>query len=85
MRGQCVKMNSGQKWESPLCRQNHAQKVMKVQITENHMRGGGGDSLIKVGMQRVQNLGQTKCLTENLMPMQKSALRPNDWACFHEI
>ena len=45
----------------PLCRQNHAQKVMKVQITENHMRG---DSLIKVGTQRVQNLGQTKCLTE---------------------
>ena len=42
-------------------------KVMKVQITENHMRG---DSLIKVGMQQVQNLGQTKCLTENLMPMK---------------
>ena len=66
----------------PLCRQNHAEKVMKVQITANHMRG---DSLLKVDMQRVQNLGQTKCLTENLMPMQKGALRPNDWASFHEI
>ena len=38
----------------------------------------------KVDMQQVQNVGQTKCLTENLMPMQKSALRPNDWASFHE-
>ena len=46
---------------------------MKVQITENHMQGGGGEGGLpnKGGMQRVQNLGQTKCLTENPMPMQK--------------
>ena len=77
-------MHTGQKWEFPPLPADRIllKEVMKVQITENHIRG---DSLIKVGMQRVQNLGQTKFLTENLIPMQKRAPRPNDWASFHEL
>ena len=49
--------------------------------------GGGGDSLIKVGtdVRRVQNLGWAKFPKKNLMPGQKSAQKPNDWASFHDF
>ena len=49
--------------------------------------GGGGDSLIKVGMdvRRVQNIGRAQFPQKNLMPGQKSAQKPNDEASFHDF
>ena len=49
------------------------------------MGGGGGNSLIKVGMDvwQMKNLGRAKFL--QIMPRQKSAQKPNDWASFHEL
>ena len=54
---------------------------------DNNRRGGGGDSLIKVGMDGAVSAKPRpgKISPKNLMPGQKSAQKPTDRASFHEL